>query len=141
MPAGSRIPDVMAAATTALRNDATLTALLGGAAKVYSHVPEDTAPPYVVLSGGAEEVWADALHDNTGRVCDIEALAVTAYRGTLEVDAIMAQVLTTLLTTSTYSGVTGFTAVEFATNERPYTEQIEGRIWYSRRGRVRVVCE
>ena len=47
-----RVPDVADKAFDALAADTTLRTLLGGTSKVYSYIPEDVAPPYVLVLGG-----------------------------------------------------------------------------------------
>jgi hypothetical protein len=138
--AGSRVPDVTNAAIDALVADSTLTTLLGGAAKCYTHVPEDTAPPYVFLLGGQERPWEPSFRDESAREVEVDCLIVSAYRGTTELDNIAHQVITRLTADGTYSGVTGYAGNEFKVNERPYVEQVEGRMFFSRRVTLCVYC-
>lgn len=124
--AGSRIPDVMAAAVTALRADASLSTLLGGA-KVYTHVPQGADAPFVALLGGDEVPWGVTFTefaditvsnggDNGGRACDVLAQCVSAYRGTEQVDGLASQVLEVLTAPGTWSGITGFQLADFVRN-------------------------
>lgn len=137
---GSRVGDVTNAAVDALRGDSTLTTLLGGSSKVYTHVPETTTAPYVVVTGGLEQAWSPAFGaDDPGRQVDVTVLVVSGYRGTWEVDGLMAQVLTRLLTEASWSGVSGFAAVQFVTNAAPTIEIVNGVVYYSRLGTVRVL--
>lgn len=137
--AGSRLNDCVNAAVDALVADSTLSTLLGGA-KVYTYVPEDTVPPYCYVWGGYERSWAEALGGGAaaGREVDIEVTAVSAYRGTKQMDEIIDQALETLLADTPYSAVSGYAGVLFVACERPQAEHIEGRIFFSRRAVVRV---
>lgn len=139
--AGSRLNDCVNAAVDALAANSTLTTLLG-TAKVYTYVPEDTAPPYVYVWGGQELPWAEALGGASavGRQVDVEVVVVSAYRGTKQMDEVIDQCLEVLLADTPYSSVSGYAGVQFVSCERPYTEHIEGRIFFSRRAVLRVYC-
>ena len=71
--AGSRVPDVVAAAVTALQADALLSTLLGGA-KAYTHVPQGTDPPYVMVLGGDELPFAVTFEQFGYRKADWERI-------------------------------------------------------------------
>lgn len=138
---GSRVSDVTNAAIDALVADATLKAALGGTAKVYSHVPEDTVPPYVVVLGGQELPWVFASQDDTGRDVELEVVAVSAYRGTKEVDALINLALLVITDPATYGSVSGFALVRFDRNSRPLMQMLEGRVWYERHATARLYLE
>lgn len=131
--AGSRIPDVLNAAVDALKVDATLigAALLNGA-KVYSAVPEDTVPPYLWVMGGREVIWAEEFNQDDSREVDIDAIAVSKYRGTKEVDDIISRVMEVLDATATWSGVSGYAGHTFVENRAPAFAEIAGEIWIER---------
>lgn len=140
--AGSRVTDVVNAAVDALVADATLigASWLNGA-KVYTHVPMDTDPPYVVVLGGDELPWAesfDASGDDAARQVDVNVRAVSAYRGTKQVDGLANLIMTRLTTASTWSGVTGFSACLFVRNAAPTITEINGALWFERLVTVRV---
>lgn len=136
--AGSRVNDCVNAAVDALKGDTTLRTLLGGTSKVYSFVPEETAAPYVLVTGGTESAWAEAFNAFDGRQVDVRVLVVSAYRGTYEVDALMSQVLTRLTTATTWTGITGYAAHGFIVNDAPLTEVVNGIVYFSRVATVRV---
>lgn len=135
--AGSRVNDIVNAAVDALKGDATLTALLG-TAKVYSFVPEDTAAPYLLVTGGTETAWVEAFQQFDGRQIDCRILVVSAYRGTYEVDTLMSRVLTVLLTETAWRGITGYAAHGFLVNDAPVTEVVNGIVYFSRLATIRV---
>src|SRR5262245_21191358 len=107
-----RILDVMNAAVDALKADATLATLLGGA-KVYTNVPEDTPAPYVKLASGGERPWAEANNDDDSAMCILRPEIHSAATGTLEVDTIANRLTQVLTTESTYAGVTGYVGRRF----------------------------
>lgn len=133
-----RVPDVADKAYDALAADATLTTLLGGTSKVYSHVPEDVAPPYVIVLGGREAPWARETNDESTREVDVDADVWSNYRGTKEVDDLGHQVATTLLAHASWSSLSGYAGVLFVESPRPIQELIEGVLWVRRRVTVRV---
>lgn len=138
--AGSRIPDVFNAAVDALLADATLIgeSLLNGA-KVYSAVPEDTVPPYVWIMGGREVIWAEGFNADDSREVDIDAIAISKYRGTSQVDDIINRVMLVLDTTSTWTGVNGYAAHMFVENREPAFTEIAGEVWIERALKWRVL--
>lgn len=136
--AGLRVGDVANAAVDALQADATLTALLGGTAKVYSAVPLNTSSPYVQVLGGDEVPWAAAASNYDTRDVAVDVDVWSAYRGTKEVDDVASQVVTRLLTASTWAGVSGFAGVLFERAQRPEQQFIGDEVWYRRRVTVRV---
>lgn len=146
--AASRVPETVAAAVTALAGDVTLTALLGGA-KAYTHVPQSTDPPYVVVLGGDELPWAVTLADPTspedfgdsgGRQCDVWVQCVSTYRGTEQVDGIASRVMEVLTDGGTWSGtpMLGFQLAEFVRNSAFPPTDLNGVLWFQRTVVVRV---
>jgi hypothetical protein len=131
--AGSRVPDVLNAAVDALKVDATLigVGLLNGA-KVYSLVPEDTAPPYLWIMGGREVIWAEAMRSDDAREVDIDAIAISKYRGTKEVDDIISRVIEVLDTPATWAGVSGYAGHTLVENRAPAFAEMAGEIWIER---------
>jgi hypothetical protein len=131
--AGSRVPDVLNAAVDALKVDATLigVGLLNGA-KVYSSVPEDTVPPYLWVMGGREVIWADAMRSHDAREVDLDAIAISKYRGTKEADDIIDRVMEVLDTDATWTGVTGYAGHTFVENRAPAFTEIAGEVWIER---------
>lgn len=136
---GSALPDVVNAAVDALAGDATLTTLLG-AAKCYTNVPDNTAPPYCWVTGGRESPWAVTFGaiDDPGREVEVLVDVVSAYRGTNQLDTIVSRVITVLGTASTWTSVTGFSAVAFGSIERPVREVVNGVVYVWRTCLVRV---
>lgn len=129
--AGSRIPDVFNAAIDALKADATLIALLGGA-KVYSAVPEDTTSPYLWVLGGREVIWAEGFNDDDSREVDIDVFAISKYRGTKEVDDIISRAMEVLDAEATWAGVSGYAANGFIENQAPAPTELAGEVWFER---------
>lgn len=131
--AGSRVPDVLNAAVDTLKADATLiaSALLNGA-KVYSVVPEDTVPPYLWVLGGREIIWAEGFNADDSREVDIDAVAISKYRGTKEVDDIISRVIEVLDTASTWSGVSGYAGHTLVDNRAPAFAEMAGEVWIER---------
>jgi hypothetical protein len=131
--AGSRVPDVLNAAVDALIADATLigVGLLNGA-KVYSSVPEDTVPPYLWVMGGREVIWAEAFRSDDAREVDIDAIAISKYRGTKEVDDIISRVIEVLDTPATWAGVSGYAGHTLVENRAPAFAEMAGEIWIER---------
>lgn len=148
--AGSRIPDVVAAAVTALAADATLIGLLGGA-KAYTHVPQNSDPPWVWVLGGDEVPWAVTFAetdspadygDSGGRQCDVLVQCASTYRGTKEVDGIADAVMQVLTDNDTWSATAlfGFQVAEFVRNSALPPADLfgDGRQWFQRAVVVRV---
>jgi hypothetical protein len=137
--AGSRIPDVFNAAVDALKADATLigASLLNGA-KVYSLVPEDTAPPYLWIMGGREVIWAESFRSDDAREVDIDAIAVSKHRGTKEVDDIISRVIEVLDTPATWASVSGYAGHTLVENRAPSFGEMAGEIWIERSVQWRV---
>jgi len=131
--AGLRSRDVVNAAVDALRADATLTTLLGGTSKVYTHVPQDTEAPYVLVMAGREAPVLETFDDDASRSVEVMAMTVSTYRGTKEVDAVSDQCADTLTTHATYAGLAGYTANRFVEAERPTVEDVDGTLFYQRR--------
>lgn len=149
--AGSRVRDCNNAAVDALKNDSTLSALLGGA-KSYTHVPQGTDPPYVMVRGGDEVPWVVSFTmdsdfspvesdggDNGARQVDVMVDCVTTARGTAQVDSIADRVMELLTDQSVWSGVEGFQLAEFIRNaaQLPLDLNNDGVIWYVRTVTVR----
>jgi hypothetical protein len=137
--AGSRIPDVFNAAIDALIADATLigSTLLDGP-KVYSAVPEDTIPPYLWVMGGREVIWVESFLSHDGREVDIDAIAISKYRGTKEVDDIISRVIEVLELPATWSGVSGYAGHTLVENRAPAFVEMAGEIWIERSVQWRV---
>lgn len=148
--AGSRVPEVVAAAVSALQADAGLTALLG-TAKTYTHVPQGTDPPFVTILGGDELPWSVTFEafadvtvgdagDNGGRTCDVLAQCVSTYRGTEKVDSIASRVLEVLTNDATWTDVSGFQLAEFVRNTALPPSDVfnDGKLWFQRTVVVRV---
>lgn len=135
---GLRTPDVMAAAIAALQGSAAVTAALGGTSRIYSHVPIDTATPYVVVEGGRESAMAEAFDDDSGRVVEVEATVVSADTSAKEVDEAADAVVTVLLDDASYSGVTTYQAAQFMEARRPTLEDVRGVLYRARTVVVRV---
>jgi hypothetical protein len=131
--AGSRVPDVLNAAVDALKVDATLigVGLLNGA-KVYSSVPEDTVPPYLWVMGGREVIWAEAFRSDDAREVDIDAIAISKYRGTKQVDDIISRVIEVLDTPATWADVLGYAGHTLVENRAPAFAEMAGEIWIER---------
>lgn len=148
--AGSRMPDVVAAAVAGLAADPTLVTLLGGP-KAYTHVPQNTDPPYVAVLGGDEGPWAVTFTafadvtvsdsgDSGGRTCDVLAQCVSTYRGTDQVDSVASQVMAVLTDAATWSGVSGFQMADFVRNSALPPSDLfgDGKLWFQRQVVVRV---
>jgi hypothetical protein len=137
--AGSRIPDVFNASVDALKVDATLigASLLNGA-KVYSAVPEDTVPPYLWVMGGREVVWAEGFNQDDSREVDLDAIAISKYRGTSQVDDIINRVMVVWDTDSTWSSVVGYAGHAFIENREPAFTEIAGEVYIERALKWRV---
>lgn len=137
--AGSRVADVVNAAVDALVADATLigASWLNGA-KVYTHVPLDTDPPYVVVLGGDEVPWAEVFESDSARQVDVNVRAVSVYRGTKQVDGLANLIMTRLTTNSTWTGVSGYSANWFVRNAAPTLTEVNGVLWFERLVTVRV---
>jgi hypothetical protein len=148
--AGSRIPDVVAAAVSALATDATLATLLGGP-KAYTHVPQNSDPPWVWVLGGDEVPWAVTLTDfaspsdygdSGGRQCDVVVQCASTYRGTKEVDGIASRVMEVLIDGDpwTATALSGFQLAELVRNSALPAADLfaDGRLWFQRAVVVRV---
>lgn len=137
--AGSRIPDVVNAAVDALKADATLigASLLNGS-KVYTHVPENAVAPWLVVLGGQETPWAESQNDDDDRECQVDVVAVSKYRGTTQVDAIISRAIDVLTTHGTWTGVTGYAGCAFVINRAPVPSEIGGEMWFERSATVTV---
>lgn len=120
---GSARPAVTASVVAALAGDAALGAALGGA-KVWVNVPDDTVAPYLWVLGGDEVPIERAMGGHAHRrAVAVEVTAVSAYRGTAEIDALLSRVIEVL---AAGPAVTGHaTAVwAFRANRKPV--QAEG---------------
>jgi hypothetical protein len=148
--AGSRVPDVVAAAIAALRTDGTLTGLLG-TAKVYTHVPLGTDPPYLVVMGGDEMPFGTTLTqdlgtfndsgDSGGRQVDVWVQCVSTHRGTEQVDTLASRVMEVLTESSNWTGVTAlsdFQLADFIRNSAQVPTDLNGVLWFQRLVVVRV---
>jgi len=138
--AGSHVPAVVDAAVDALRLDSTLAGQLT-AAKIYTHVPQGTDPPYAWVLGGEELPWAMAFGDDAGfRQVDLMVTVVSTYRGTVEVDELGSLVLDVLLEDAAWSNLVGYAQVEFVRNTAlPPTDLLtDGVMWFLRTIVVRV---
>jgi hypothetical protein len=150
--AGSRVRDCVNAAVDALKADSALIALLGSA-KVNTHVPQGTDPPYVQVLGGDEIPWVATLAcssftspaesdggDSGGRQVDVLVQCVSTYRGTVQVDGIASRVLEVLTDVDTWPAVTGWQLTEFVRNgfQPPVDLNADGVLWFVRIVTVRV---
>jgi hypothetical protein len=146
--AGSRMGEIVTAAVTALRAATPLTTILGSA-KVYTHIPQDTQAPYVLVVGGDETPWATAMSmsddgDNGGRSCDVTAFCYSAFRGSDQVDSMAHEVMEALLGSvsaplTAWDAVSGYQVVAFVGNRMaPPTDLTDGRMWFQRTVTVRV---
>ena len=140
--ASSRVRDVVNAAIDGLRANGALTTALGSA-KVYTHVPENTSPPYCWVFGGDEIPWAITLDDGDsgdsgGRQVDVLVNCVSRYRGTSQVDELASLAMIVLTTSSTWSGVSDFQLAEFVRNQMQAPTEVEGEMWFVRTVTVRV---
>jgi hypothetical protein len=131
--AGSRIPDVFNAAVDALVADVTLigSTLLDGP-KVYGAVPQGTIPPYLWVMGGREVIWAEAFRSDDGREVDIDAFAISKYRGTKEVDDIIDRVMEVWDTAATWAGVSGYAGHTLVENREPAITELGGEVYFER---------
>lgn len=107
MSAGSARPALVAAAVTALAADATLLAALGGTAKVYVNVPDDTQAPYLWVLGGTETPMPETQARLRRRIVALLVSAVSAHRGTAQLDALLSRVIEVL---EAQPAVTGYSA-------------------------------
>lgn len=146
--AGSRVPDVVTAAVTALE-------AIG--ARAYTHVPKGTDPPYELVMGGDEAPWAmgfacDDLTgtpagtdagDSGGRTVDVFVACVSTFRGSAEVDDMASVALVTLTDLATWAGVPGFQAVDFVRNTASVPQDVagDGVMWFQRTLVVRVTVQ
>jgi hypothetical protein len=135
--AGSRLSDVTNAAVDALVADSALATLLGGSAKVFTHIPEDTPVPYVLVLGGQEIPWVESFEPgDDAREVEVDMLVVSAYRGTKEIDAITNRGLEVLTTHASWNegsaAVVGYAGCGFRRCERPAMSELTGRIYFER---------
>lgn len=107
MSAGSARPALVAAAVTALAADATLLAALGGTAKVYVNVPDDTQAPYLWVLGGTETPMPETQARLRRRIVALLVSAVSAHRGTAQLDALLSRVIEVI---EAQPAVTGYSA-------------------------------
>lgn len=150
--ADSRVGDVVAAAVNGLRDDSTLTSLLGAGTKVATHVPKGTDPPFSLVMGGDELPWAVTFAgesgsplasdggDNGSRQVDVIVQISSTYPGSTEVDDIASQVMSVLTDDTTWSGVSGFQLAEFVRNAGGLPLDVfgDGVLWFLRTVTVRV---
>lgn len=118
---GSARPALTAATIAALSVDASLLALLGGTAKVYVNVPNDTPAPYLWVLSGAEAPMPQTMAAVRRRVVGVSIAAVSAHRGTSEVDALLSRVIEVLAPEpGAGPAVTGYSAQWwFRANDEP----------------------
>jgi hypothetical protein len=138
--AGSRIPDVFNAGLDALNADATLTgALLLNGPKAYSAVPEDIIPPYLWVLGGREVIWAEGFNADDSREVDLDAIAISKYRGTSQADDIISRVMEVWDNAATWASVVGYAAHQFVENREPAFTEIAGEVYIERALKWRVM--
>lgn len=125
---GSARPALTAAVVAALRADPTLQAALGGP-RVWVDVPQGTEPPYLWVLAGDEGPVLRSPADRARRQVQLEVQAVSAYRGTSEVDALLSRVIE-ILDAWPALEVPGYTpSWSFVTNRKPVqAETVEGGI-------------
>ncbi len=75
--------EILKEAVETLLADAELTALLGGAGRIFNHVPQDFAEPYVVVSWQADLDWD--TKDSLGYDGTLSHEAVTIHHGDRDV--------------------------------------------------------
>lgn len=117
---GSARPALTVAVVAALVGDTTLTTALGGQ-KAWVNVPEQTKAPYLWVLGAEEVPIERSMKDARRRAVAVEITAVSGYRGTTEIDALLSRVIE-VLTPEAEPGpaVTGYTARwEFVVNRKP----------------------
>lgn len=149
--AGSRVRDCNNAAVDAMRGDSALASILNGA-KVYTHVPQGTDPPYVFVRGGDEVPWAVTMTenslispeetnggDNGARQVDIVVDCVSTSRGSAQVDSIADRVMEILTDTDSWVGVSGMQLAEFIRNtaQIPLDINSDGVLWFVRSVTIR----
>lgn len=138
--AGSRVRDCVNASVDALKVDSALLALVG-TDKVHTHIKQNTDPPYTLVMGGDELPWVqDFGGDSGGRQVDVLVQCVSTYRGTLQVDSIADRVMEVLLEDTPWTGISGYSAVEFVRNsfQPPVDLNSDGVLWFMRQVAVRV---
>lgn len=148
--ATSRVRDCVNAAVDGLKVHAGLLAVLGSA-KVNTHVPQGTTPPYTMVMGGTEVPWAETLEededggDSGGRQVDVLTQCVSTYQGSKEVDSIAAEVMECLIgpASSVWDAVDGFQIATFISNvaQPPIDLNADGVLWFVRLVTVRVTLE
>lgn len=91
---GSVRPAVTAAVIGTLTGDSALTTQLGGA-KAWVNVPDKTPAPYVFVMGGREipAPGATTLANKSRRNVLVHVTAVSAQRGTAQIDALLDRVI------------------------------------------------
>ncbi len=104
---GSARPAVTAAVVAALAADATLLAALGGTARVYVNVPDNTPAPYLWVLGGTETPMPQTHPTLRRRYVSVVVSAVSAHRGTSEIDSLLSRVIEVL---EAQPAVTGYSA-------------------------------
>jgi hypothetical protein len=118
---GSGRPALVTTTIAALAADATLLSLLGGTARVYVNVPDNTPAPYLWVLGGTEVPMPETMAALRRRIVGVSVAAVSAHRGTAEVDALLSRVIE-VLTPEAGAGpaVTGYSAQWwFRSNDEP----------------------
>ena len=150
--AGSRVADCVNAAVDTLRADVTLTGLLS-TAKVYTHVPQGTTAPFVLVMGGDEIPWADSFAmpsdlspgttdggDSGGRQVDVNVQVVSTYKGSTEVDSIADRLMEVLTDVDTWDQLSGWQMTAFVRNAAvpPVDLNSDGVLWFQRLVTVRV---
>jgi len=139
--ASSRVRDCVNAAVDTLKGDTALLALVGAADRINVHIPQGTETPYTMIMGGDEVPWAQAFGDDTpSRQVDVLVQCVSTYRGSSQVDGLASRVMDVLTNDPTWSGVSGFSAVEFVRNafQPPVDLNNDGVLWFVRVVTVRV---
>jgi Protein of unknown function (DUF3168) len=134
----SRVDELVDAAVDALLADAPFITQLGGP-KVYSHVPQKTAPPYAIVLGGDELPWlvdfaAGGDSDNGARQIDVVVQVTSTFKGQSEVNQLASSTMRILLADAPWAAIDGFMLVEFVRNQAqpPIDLMSDGVIWYTR---------
>lgn len=138
--AGLRLSSVHAAAVAALRADATLVALLGGTARVYSLVPLNTPAPYVVVGVGSVSAWVAAMgaDQSAGRELDLVVECFSLQHGSVQADDVAHRATIVLESDAVFAGVAGYAGCAFRVSPEPQRQQIDGQAMTSRKVYVRV---
>lgn len=143
--AGSRVAACVNVAVDTLKADAGVLAILT-TAKVYTHVPQTTDAPYLMVLGGDEVPWAETWEvgsdsgDSGGRQVDVAVRCVSQYRGSAQVDDLADAVMTALIDRDAWSALSGFQLVQFVRNQSqpPSDLSSDGVMWFERVVTVRV---